>query len=87
MGVPDQFQNVRIFFADDWGVAVLEEMACAVVLSVEIDGVPVSSFRMNNRTIDRHIKKLRRKIETIDPEAKFIHSVYGVAYKFESDWS
>jgi two-component system, OmpR family, response regulator BaeR len=37
------------------------------------------------RTIDSHIKKLRRKIETVDPEAKFIQSVYSVGYKFESE--
>lgn len=40
---------------------------------------------VSDRTIDSHIKKLRRKFEAIDPEAKFIHSVYGVGYKFEVD--
>jgi two-component system response regulator BaeR len=39
---------------------------------------------VSDRTIDSHIKKLRRKIEAIDPEAKFIHSVYSVGYKFEA---
>jgi len=38
---------------------------------------------VTDRTIDSHIKKLRRKIENVDPEAKLIHSVYGVGYKFE----
>lgn len=38
---------------------------------------------VSDRTIDSHIKKLRRKIEAVDPEAKLIHSVYGVGYKFE----
>jgi two-component system response regulator BaeR len=40
---------------------------------------------VSDRTIDSHIKKLRRKIETLDPEAKFIQSVYSVGYKFESE--
>lgn len=40
---------------------------------------------VSDRTIDSHIKKLRRKIEAIVPEAKLIHSVYGVGYKFEPD--
>jgi two-component system response regulator BaeR len=40
---------------------------------------------VSDRTIDSHIKKLRRKIEAIDPEAKLIHSVYGVGYKFEPE--
>lgn len=38
---------------------------------------------VSDRTIDSHIKKLRRKIEGVDPEAKLIQSVYGVGYKFE----
>lgn len=40
---------------------------------------------VSDRTIDSHIKKLRRKIEAIDPEAKFIQSVYSVGYKFEPE--
>lgn len=40
---------------------------------------------VSDRTIDSHIKKLRRKIEAVDPEAGLIHSVYGVGYKFEPD--
>ncbi len=38
---------------------------------------------VSDRTIDSHIKKLRRKIEHVDPEIGLIHSVYGVGYKFE----
>lgn len=41
---------------------------------------------VSDRTIDSHIKKLRRKIEAIDPEAKLIQSVYSVGYKFELKW-
>jgi two-component system, OmpR family, response regulator BaeR len=40
---------------------------------------------VSGRTIDSHIKKLRRKIEALDPETKIIHSVYGVGYKFDID--
>lgn len=40
---------------------------------------------VSDRSIDSHIKKLRRKIETVDPKAKLIHSVYGVGYKFEPE--
>lgn len=39
---------------------------------------------VSDRTIDSHIKKLRRKIEGVDPDVKLIHSVYGVGYKFEA---
>jgi two-component system response regulator BaeR len=36
-----------------------------------------------DRTIDSHIKKLRKKINAGDPGVELIHSVYGVGYKFE----
>lgn len=38
---------------------------------------------VSDRTIDSHIKKLRRKIESVNSGASLIHSVYGVGYKFE----
>ena len=38
---------------------------------------------VSDRTIDSHIKKLRRKIATASPNEELIHSVYGVGYKFE----
>lgn len=40
---------------------------------------------VTERTIDSHIKKLRRKIEAVDPKIVLIHSVYGVGYKFEPE--
>lgn len=36
-----------------------------------------------DRTIDSHIKKLRKKIAMVAPETELIHSVYSVGYKFE----
>jgi two-component system response regulator BaeR len=38
---------------------------------------------VSERTIDSHIKKLRRKIESANPDASLIHAVYSVGYKFE----
>jgi two-component system, OmpR family, response regulator BaeR len=38
---------------------------------------------VSDRTVDSHIKKLRKKIKAVDPEAELIHSVYSVGYKFE----
>jgi two-component system response regulator BaeR len=40
---------------------------------------------VNDRTIDSHIKKLRRKIENVAPAERLIHAVYGVGYKFETE--
>ena len=39
---------------------------------------------VSDRTIDSHVKKLRRKIEAAVPGEEWIHSVYGVGYKFEA---
>lgn len=36
-----------------------------------------------DRTIDSHIKKIRRKIAQILPEQELIHSLYGAGYKYE----
>lgn len=36
---------------------------------------------VSDRTIDSHVKKLRRKLATLSPHGEFIHSVYGAGYK------
>lgn len=40
---------------------------------------------VSDRTIDSHVKNLRRKLETVLPERDLIHAVYGVGYKIEID--
>jgi two-component system response regulator BaeR len=38
---------------------------------------------VSDRTIDSHVKKLRRKLDELAPEQELIHSVYGVGYRYE----
>ncbi|WP_455221434.1 response regulator [Kaarinaea lacus] len=38
---------------------------------------------VNQRTIDTHVKNLRKKLEAIAPEENAIRSVYGVGYKID----
>ncbi len=38
---------------------------------------------VSDRTVDSHIKKLRRKLEERLPGSELIHSVYGLGYKFD----
>ena len=38
---------------------------------------------VSERTVDSHIKKLRKQINRVAPECTVIHSVYGVGYKIE----
>jgi two-component system response regulator BaeR len=39
---------------------------------------------VSDRTVDSHIKKIRRKIAAVVPEREMIHSLYGVGYKYDS---
>jgi two-component system, OmpR family, response regulator BaeR len=36
-----------------------------------------------DRTVDSHVKKIRRKIAAVLPDREIVHSVYGVGYKYE----
>jgi two-component system response regulator BaeR len=38
---------------------------------------------VTDRTVDAHVKNLRRKIEEIRPGAELVRSIYGVGYKLE----
>lgn len=37
---------------------------------------------VSDRTIDSHIKKLRKKLQSLNSEHDYIHSVYGAGYRF-----
>ena len=38
---------------------------------------------VSDRTVDSHVKKVRKKISEVLPDREVIHSVYGVGYKYE----
>ena len=38
---------------------------------------------VGDRTVDSHIKKIRRKIAAVLPDREVVHSVYGLGYKYE----
>lgn len=37
----------------------------------------------STRTVDEHVKRIRQKLSSVDPENTFIQTVWGVGYKFE----
>lgn len=39
---------------------------------------------VSDRTIDSHIKKLRKKLSELLPDQELIHSVYGAGYRYET---
>ncbi|WP_127957831.1 two-component system response regulator BaeR [Serratia microhaemolytica] len=40
---------------------------------------------VTDRTIDTHIKNLRRKLEQLESDKPFIRSVYGIGYRWEAE--
>lgn len=43
-----------------------------------------SDYRVvSDRTVDSHIKKLRKKLHEVEPTLDLIHSIYGAGYRFE----
>jgi two-component system response regulator ChvI len=45
---------------------------------------PDNTF-ISDRTIDSHVKRVRRKLEEIDPAFDSIETVYGLGYRFTPD--
>ncbi|AWB65348.1 two-component system response regulator BaeR [Saccharobesus litoralis] len=48
-----------------------------------IDTIYSDNRIVSDRTIDSHIKKLRKKLNQASPEQEIVQSVYGVGYKLE----
>ena len=48
-----------------------------------IDAMYCDERVVSDRTVDSHIKKIRRKIAAVLPGRELIHSLYGVGYKYE----
>jgi two-component system response regulator BaeR len=40
---------------------------------------------VSERTVDSHIKKLRKKLQELVPDQEFIQSVYGAGYRYEAN--
>lgn len=47
-----------------------------------IDGAYGENIYVDDRTIDSHIKRLRRKFRAVDPEFSAIDTLYGAGYSF-----
>lgn len=40
---------------------------------------------VSHRTIDSHVKKIRKKLSQVDPKNEYIHALYGVGFKYEKE--
>ena len=50
-----------------------------------MDAAYQDDIYVDDRTIDSHIKRLRRKFRQIDPEFDAIETLYGAGYRFSED--
>jgi two-component system response regulator BaeR len=48
-----------------------------------LDNLYTDQRVVSDRTVDTHVKNLRKKLEARLPGQELIHSIYGVGYKFE----
>ena len=50
-----------------------------------MDAAYGESVFLDDRTIDSHIKRLRRKFRIIDPDFDQIETLYGIGYRYGND--
>ncbi len=50
-----------------------------------MDAAYADDIYVDDRTIDSHIKRLRKKFRAVDPEFKAIETLYGVGYRFRAE--
>jgi len=48
-----------------------------------MDSIYTDGRIVSDRTIDSHIKKIRKKLIKLDASKEYIHSIYGCGYKFD----
>ncbi len=48
-----------------------------------MDRIYTDNRVVSDRTIDSHVKKIRRKLALLLPDREIVHSVYGVGYRYE----
>ncbi|ACS86484.1 MULTISPECIES: envelope stress response regulator BaeR [Musicola] len=72
---PAEFRLLRILSAEPNRVFSREQL---------LDNLYDDYRVVTDRTIDSHIKNLRRKLEQFDQETSFIRTVYGIGYRWEA---
>ena len=71
---PTEFSLLEMFIQEPGRVFTRDQI---------IDSVFGYDFNGFDRTVDAHVSNLRRKLHKASPgERKYVHTVYGVGYKF-----
>ena len=71
---PKEF-DLLWFLANNSGLAFSREQILDKVWGYDYFG--------DARTVDAHIKRLRQKLQQTDTSPQYIHTIWGVGYKFE----
>lgn len=50
-----------------------------------MDAAYGTNIHVDDRTIDSHVKRVRKKFRDIDPDFRQIETLYGIGYRFTSD--
>jgi two-component system, OmpR family, response regulator BaeR len=69
-----EFQLLRVLAARPGRIYTRDQLIQAMYRDERI---------VSDRTVDSHIKKIRRKIAAVEPGREIIRSLYGVGYKYE----
>lgn len=73
---PTEFRLLALFLRDPYRTFSRDQI---------IDRVFGYDFRGFDRTVDAHVSNLRRKLESAGGAAKYIHTVYGMGYRFADE--
>ena len=69
-----EFQLLKVLVAHPGRIYTREQL---------MDAMYRDERTVADRTVDSHIKKIRRKIAAVLPDREIVHSVYGLGYKYE----
>jgi two-component system, OmpR family, response regulator BaeR len=78
-GVDAQLTAVEFMFFQ----LLYQRPGCIFSRSQIMDYIYSDNRVVSERTVDSHVKKVRKKLQTIAPDRELIHSIYGVGYKLE----
>ena len=69
-----EYQLLKVLYAHPGRIYTREQL---------MDSMYRDERVVTDRTVDSHIKKIRKKVASVLPEREIIHSVYGLGYKYE----
>ena len=80
-----QGQRIELTLVEFKLLATLAEQPSRVFSRLQLlEALADTTYAASDRTVDTHIKNLRKKIESDPKNPKYIRTVHGVGYKFQT---